>query len=72
MKPNGKYQMEDSRSRQVIGYGLDDAQQYFHKHRMDFFHRLSTWREQEIARHALAFAGDPHVVIDLPCGAGRF
>lgn len=72
MKPIEKYQMEDPSSRQVIGYGLDDAEQYFHKHRTGLFHRLSTWREQAIARQALTFAGDPNTVIDLPCGAGRF
>jgi len=33
---------------------------------------LSTWRELAIARRALAIAGDPCVVLDLPCGAGRF
>jgi len=64
--------MKDLLSHQVIIYGLDDAQQYFHKHRTGLFHRLTTWREQGIARQALALAGDPHIVLDLPCGAGRF
>jgi ubiquinone/menaquinone biosynthesis C-methylase UbiE len=72
MKSNEKSRMKDSRSRQVIRYDLGDAQQYFRKHRTGFFHRLTTWREQAIARQALALAGDPHVVLDLPCGAGRF
>ncbi len=53
-------------------YDLDCAQQYFVKHRMGLFHRVSMWREQAIARRALALAGDPQVVLDLPCGAGRF
>ena len=64
--------MKDFCSSQVIRYDLDDAQQYFHKHRTGLFHRLSTWRELAIARQALILAGDPHVVLDLPCGAGRF
>jgi ubiquinone/menaquinone biosynthesis C-methylase UbiE len=72
MKSNGKSRMKDPRSRQVIRYDLDDAQQYFHKHRTGLFHRLTTWRERVIARKALALAGDPHVVLDLPCGTGRF
>jgi ubiquinone/menaquinone biosynthesis C-methylase UbiE len=33
---------------------------------------LSTWRELALARQALTLAGDPGVVLDLPCGAGRF
>ncbi|HPC97156.1 MAG TPA: class I SAM-dependent methyltransferase [Sedimentisphaerales bacterium] len=53
-------------------YGGDRAAQYFTKHRTGFFHRLTTWRELAIARRALAMAGDPDVVLDLPCGAGRF
>lgn len=72
MKSNGKSRMKDSCLRQVIRYDLDDAQQYFRKHRTGLFHKLTTWREQAIARQALTLAGDPCVVFDLPCGAGRF
>lgn len=53
-------------------YDLDHAGHYFRKHREGLSHRLTTWREQAIARQALSAAGDPHVVLDLPCGAGRF
>jgi len=53
-------------------YGGDCADQYFTKHRTGLFHRLTTWRELALARRALALAGDPDVVLDLPCGAGRF
>jgi ubiquinone/menaquinone biosynthesis C-methylase UbiE len=53
-------------------YDLDCAQQYFVKHRKGLFHRVSMWRERAMARRALALAGDPQVVLDLPCGAGRF
>lgn len=53
-------------------YDRQHAQQYFHKHRAGLMRRLSDWREQQIARAALALAGDPASVLDLPCGAGRF
>lgn len=53
-------------------YDLDHAQHYFRKHRRGLSSRLTTWREQAIARRALALAGDPRIVLDLPCGAGRF
>lgn len=75
---NGDSRVKDSCSPQAIyqelakRYDLDRAQQYFRKHRTGPFHRLSAWRELAIARQALALAGDPPVVLDLPCGAGRF
>jgi len=75
---NGESGMEDSRSPRALyqelsrRYGIESAQQYFRKHRTGLLHRLSTWRELAIARQALALAGDPRVVLDLPCGAGRF
>lgn len=53
-------------------YDLDRAKEYFVKHRTGLFRRLSTWRDLAIARRALTLAGDPQVVLDVPCGAGRF
>ncbi|WP_298396067.1 class I SAM-dependent methyltransferase [uncultured Azonexus sp.] len=53
-------------------YDREHAQHYFYKHRSGLMRRLSDWREQQIARAALAMAGDPASVLDLPCGAGRF
>lgn len=53
-------------------YDLDRARQYFSKHRTGLFRRLSTWRDLSIARRALVLAGNPQVVLDLPCGTGRF
>ncbi len=53
-------------------YDLTHAQQYFDKHRQGFARRLSHWRDEQIARVALACAGEPGLVLDLPCGAGRF
>lgn len=74
----GPAQGKDSCTPQAINlefsqkYDLDHAQHYFRKHRASLSRRLSTWRELGIARRALALAGDPCVVLDLPCGAGRF
>ena len=34
--------------------------------------RLSNWRGQQLARRALSAAGEPSLVLDLPCGSGRF
>ncbi|MFZ6044879.1 class I SAM-dependent methyltransferase [Pseudomonas sp. CR3202] len=34
--------------------------------------RLSAWREERVARHALRIAGEPNLVLDLPCGNGRY
>ncbi|SDB06142.1 class I SAM-dependent methyltransferase [Pseudomonas sp. NFACC13-1] len=48
------------------------AREYFHKHRRGLSRRLSNQRDQQLARRALALVGDPGLVLDLPCGAGRF
>lgn len=53
-------------------YDPRHAQTYFHKHNSGFWRRLSTWREIGMARQALALAGNPGSVLDLPCGTGRF
>lgn len=53
-------------------YDKQHAQHYFEKHHDGIFRKLSNWREQSIARKALEQAGNPEVVLDLPCGAGRF
>jgi len=53
-------------------YDLAHAEQYFAKHREGFSRRLSHWRDEQIARNALTCAGRPGLVLDLPCGAGRF
>jgi SAM-dependent methyltransferase len=45
---------------------------YFHRHRSTLARRLSNWRDMQVAREALKIAGDPALVLDLPCGAGRF
>jgi len=48
------------------------AEDYFSKHQSGLARRLSNWREVGMARRALALAGNPRTVLDLPCGAGRF
>ena len=53
-------------------YNQDQAKSYFEKHKSGFRHRVSNWWEQYMANRALAMAGDPKSVLDLPCGAGRF
>ncbi|WAJ35567.1 class I SAM-dependent methyltransferase [Pseudomonas sp. GOM7] len=53
-------------------YDLDHAQQYLHKHQDGLARRLSHWRDIQVARRALKLAEQPNLVLDLPCGAGRF
>ncbi|MBA4741189.1 MAG: class I SAM-dependent methyltransferase [Azoarcus sp.] len=53
-------------------YGRDHARAYFRKHHDGLSRRLSHWRDVQVARRALALAGEPQLVLDLPCGAGRF
>ncbi|TDV69999.1 class I SAM-dependent methyltransferase [Pseudomonas sp. LP_7_YM] len=48
------------------------AKKYLRKHRDGLARRLSDRRDKQLARQALALAGDPGLVLDLPCGAGRF
>ncbi|MEO4047633.1 class I SAM-dependent methyltransferase [Pseudomonas sp. CAU 1711] len=53
-------------------YDSDHAREYLHKHRDGFWRRLSHRRDEQLARRALALVGEPGLVLDLPCGAGRF
>lgn len=53
-------------------YDQQHAQAYFQKHQDGLARRLSHQRDEQLARRALALAGDPGLVLDLPCGAGRF
>ena len=53
-------------------YDRDHSQQYLDKHRSGLSRRLSSWRDMQLARRALKDAGEPNLVLDLPCGAGRF
>ncbi|MGY4531613.1 ubiquinone/menaquinone biosynthesis C-methylase UbiE [Pseudomonas sp. TE3786] len=53
-------------------YTLEHAQQYLHKHQDGLLRRLSHWRDEQLARKALAVASDPGLVLDLSSAAGRF
>lgn len=53
-------------------YTLKHSRKYHEKHRGSLGRRLSNWREQQMAAKALALAGQPATVLDLPCGTGRF
>jgi ubiquinone/menaquinone biosynthesis C-methylase UbiE len=53
-------------------YDPQHSQSYFDKHRGSLRRRLTNLRDQQLARRALALAGQPQQVLDLPCGAGRF
>jgi SAM-dependent methyltransferase len=53
-------------------YDRQHAQAYFAKHRDGLARRLSHRRDEQLARKALALAGHPSLVLDLPSGAGRF
>ena len=53
-------------------YDEEHSRQYFLKYQDGLARRLSNWRDQQLARQALRAAGEPGLVLDLPCGAGRF
>ena len=53
-------------------YDQEHAQQYLTKHQDGLARRLSHRRDVQLARHALKMADEPSMVLDLPCGAGRF
>ena len=53
-------------------YNQQHAAEYLVKHQDGVARRLSHMRDEQLARRALALAGEPAVVLDLPCGAGRF
>lgn len=53
-------------------YDQEHAQQYLEKHQTGLARKLSNYRDQQLARRALALADQPNLVLDLPSGAGRF
>lgn len=53
-------------------YNHEHALSYYYKHRKNWSHRLSNWREQNMARKALNYIDESKSILDLPCGAGRF
>lgn len=53
-------------------YDSKHSLEYYKKHKDSIGRRLSNRREQSMAEKALAIAGNPASILDLPCGAGRF
>jgi ubiquinone/menaquinone biosynthesis C-methylase UbiE len=53
-------------------YDDTHAEKYLRKHKNGLSRRLSHWRDEQLARKALTLVGEPGLVLDLPCGAGRF
>jgi ubiquinone/menaquinone biosynthesis C-methylase UbiE len=53
-------------------YHKKRAQAYNIKHQDGLARKLSNWREIQVARKAIDLAGQPGIVLDLPCGTGRF
>lgn len=53
-------------------YSPEHARAYHAKHQAGLARRFSNWWEHRMARRALALAGNPKSLLDLPCGAGRF
>jgi len=53
-------------------YDAETARSYLKMHRGGWGRRVSSWREIRLARRALAIAGDPDAILDMPCGTGRF
>ena len=48
------------------------AQHYVARPRRSLARKWSDWREIQLARQSLKMAGNPGLVLDLPCGAGQF
>ncbi len=53
-------------------YSQRKAGDYNNKHKDSIGRRISDWWEHRMARRSLSIAGNPRVILDLPCGAGRF
>lgn len=53
-------------------YDEEHARAYFEKHNTGLERRISNVRDHQIGRKALALAGNPQTVLDVPCGTGRF
>lgn len=65
--------MTDSKELQFSEkYDQKQSKAYLEKHQAGFWRMASNQREVTIARKALAIAGNPASILDLPCGAGRF
>jgi len=55
-----------------MSYEGELARRYRAHHHKNMRTRLTTARECQLLRRAWRYAGEPPVVLDLPCGTGRF
>ncbi len=53
-------------------YNRLQAEVYLEKHRENWSRRLSHSRDVQLVRKSLDLAGNPKLILDLPCGTGRF
>jgi SAM-dependent methyltransferase len=53
-------------------YSYEYSKHYYNRHKRGGFFGFSNKLEQHMAVKALRLAGNPQIVMDLPCGAGRF
>ena len=53
-------------------YSLKGAQHYAQHHEKNLRTRITTYRERQLLAKALQHIGHAEVVLDLPCGTGRF
>lgn len=59
-------------SQRATSYDHLHATKHLQKHELSLTRRLAHWRDEQQTRRALKLAGDPDMVLDLPCGTGRF
>jgi len=57
---------------EIDHYTPAQAQAYERHHQKNRRTKLTTFRERQLLRMALRLAGWPEVVLDIPCGTGRF
>ncbi|ACO77991.1 hypothetical protein AvCA_17780 [Azotobacter vinelandii CA] len=53
-------------------FGQTQTAQRLARHCDRLVRQLSHWRDGQLVRRALKQAGEPNLILDLPCGAGRF
>lgn len=53
-------------------YSYEYSKHYYQRHKAGGLKAVSNTLEQRMAARALLMAGSPNMVMDLPCGAGRF
>lgn len=53
-------------------YDVEHAKHYYNKHRYNLWRRVGNWCENRMLRKSLRQAGNPLVILDIPCGTGRF